>query len=49
MQIVADVHPYETMKLRLLNGVHQAMAYLGYLAGYRYVHEAMGDPHFVGG
>src|SRR6202011_4279536 len=45
VQIVADVHPYETMKLRLLNGSHQAMAYLGYLAGYRYVHEAMADPH----
>ncbi len=42
-QIVPDVHPYETMKLRLLNGSHQAMTYLGYLAGYRYVHEAMGD------
>ena len=42
-QIVPDVHPYETMKLRLLNGSHQAMTYLGYLAGYRYVHEAMAD------
>jgi mannitol-1-phosphate/altronate dehydrogenase len=42
-QIVPDVHPYETMKLRLLNGSHQAMAYLGYLAGYRYVHKAMAD------
>jgi fructuronate reductase/mannitol 2-dehydrogenase len=45
VQIVANVHAYETMKLRLLNGSHQALAYLGYLAGYRYVHEAMGDPH----
>jgi mannitol 2-dehydrogenase len=43
-QIVPDVHPYETMKLRLLNGSHQALAYLGYLAGYRYVHEAAADP-----
>jgi mannitol-1-phosphate/altronate dehydrogenase len=43
VQIVPDVHPYETMKLRLLNGSHQAMAYLGYLAGYRYVHDAMAD------
>jgi len=43
VQIVADVHPYETMKLRLLNASHQAMAYLGYLAGYRYVHEAAAD------
>ena len=43
VQIVRDVHPYETMKLRLLNASHQAMGYLGYLAGYRYVHDAMGD------
>jgi len=45
VQIVASVHAYETMKLRLLNGSHQTLAYLGYLAGYRYVHEAMADPH----
>jgi mannitol 2-dehydrogenase len=47
VQIVADVHPYETMKLRLLNASHQAMAYLGYLAGYRYAHEVLSDPDFV--
>jgi mannitol 2-dehydrogenase len=43
-QIVEDVEPYELMKLRLLNASHQAMAYFGYLAGYRYAHEAMSDP-----
>jgi mannitol 2-dehydrogenase len=32
------------MKLRLLNGGHQAFAYLGLLAGHVYVHEAAGDP-----
>ncbi|MEN9938295.1 MAG: hypothetical protein RLZZ387_4874 [Chloroflexota bacterium] len=42
-QIVSDVHPYETMKLRLLNASHQAMGYLGYLAGYRYIHDVMAD------
>jgi mannitol-1-phosphate/altronate dehydrogenase len=47
VQIVADVHPYETMKLRLLNASHQAMAYLGCLAGYRYAHEVLGDRDFV--
>jgi fructuronate reductase/mannitol 2-dehydrogenase len=47
VQFVTDVHAYETMKLRLLNASHQAMAYLGYLAGYRYAHEVMGDPDFV--
>jgi mannitol 2-dehydrogenase len=34
------------MKLRLLNASHQAMAYLGYLAGYRYAHDVMDDPDF---
>src|SRR5207237_10427400 len=43
-QIVSAVHPYETMKLRLLNASHQALAYLGYLTGHRYVHEAAADP-----
>jgi fructuronate reductase/mannitol 2-dehydrogenase len=46
VQIVSDVHPYEMMKIRLLNASHQAMGYLGYLCGYRYVHEVMGDPLF---
>lgn len=46
VQIVPDVHPYETMKLRLLNASHQAMAYLGFLAGYRYADEVMADPDF---
>ena len=45
-QFVADVHPYEIMKLRLLNASHQAMAYLGYLCGYRTIHEVMGDADF---
>jgi fructuronate reductase len=33
----ADVAPYEALKLRLLNGSHSALAYLGSLAGYDYV------------
>jgi mannitol 2-dehydrogenase len=44
VQIVEDVHPYEAMKLRLLNASHQAMAYFGMLMGYRYAHEAATDP-----
>jgi fructuronate reductase len=32
-----DVAPYEAMKLRLLNGSHSALAYLGLLAGYEHV------------
>ena len=47
VQLVADVEPYELMKLRLLNASHQAMCYLGYLSGYRYAHEVCRDPLFV--
>jgi mannitol 2-dehydrogenase len=46
VQIVGEVEPYELMKLRLLNGSHQAMAYFAYLAGYRLVCEAAQDPVF---
>src|SRR6185437_5554932 len=42
-QFVPDVTPYEMMKLRLLNGSHLAVAALGRLAGYTYIHEAMAD------
>ncbi len=42
-QLVADVQPYEKMKIRLLNGSHQVMCYLGMLLGYRYAPQAMGD------
>jgi mannitol 2-dehydrogenase len=47
VQLVPDVEPYELMKLRLLNASHQALCYLGYLAGYRYAHEVCSDPLFV--
>jgi mannitol 2-dehydrogenase len=46
VQLVEDVEPYELMKLGLLNASHQALAYLGYLAGYRLVHDAAQDPLF---
>jgi len=42
--IVPSVAPFETAKLRLLNGPHSAIAYLGYLAGFEYVHEVMANP-----
>lgn len=44
VQLVDDVEPYELMKLRLLNASHQGLCYFGYLAGYRYAHEATQDP-----
>ncbi len=46
-ELVADVHPYEMMKLRLLNGSHSTIAYLGYLAGYETVSDTMADPVFA--
>ena len=45
-ELIGDVAPYETMKIRLLNGSHLAMAYLGALAGFTYVHEILADPTF---
>ncbi len=46
VQVVDDVEPYELMKLRLLNASHQALCYLGYLSGYRLVHEVAQDELF---
>jgi fructuronate reductase len=44
---VREVEPYEAMKLRLLNGSHSALAYLGFLAGYEFVYEAAAQPDFI--
>jgi mannitol 2-dehydrogenase len=44
VQLVADVTPYEAMKLRLLNGSHQALAYFAHLDGHHFVHDACRDP-----
>ncbi len=46
VQFTSDVHPYEMMKIRLLNASHSAMGYLGFLAGYRYIPEIMADDLF---
>ncbi|MFN3677132.1 MAG: mannitol dehydrogenase family protein [Sphingomonas pseudosanguinis] len=43
-ELVDDVRPYETAKLRMLNGAHSALAYLGLAAGHSYVHQAVADP-----
>ena len=45
--IVGDVGPYEEMKLRLLNGSHSAMAYLGALAGFEYISDVVRSPEFA--
>ncbi len=43
VQMTDDVHPYEMMKIRLLNASHLLIGYLGSLVGYTYVHEVMAD------
>ncbi len=43
VQMVDDVANYEMMKLRMLNGSHSLLAYLGSLAGFKTVSEAMQD------
>ncbi len=45
-EMVADVKPFERMKLRMLNGSHSTLAYLGYLSGYEYVSDAIANQHF---
>jgi len=47
VQFVADVAPFEAMKLRLLNASHSAFAYLGYLAGHEYIYQVAGEGDFV--
>jgi fructuronate reductase len=42
--MVEDVRPHEEMKLRLLNGAHSSIAYLGLLSGHETVDRAFADP-----
>jgi fructuronate reductase len=46
VQFTRDVAGWEKAKLRLLNGAHSAIAYLGGLAGHAHVHQAMAAPGF---
>lgn len=41
VEFVEDVSPYESMKLRILNGGHAIIAYPAGLLGIHFVHEAM--------
>jgi len=47
-QLVPDVAPYEKVKLRMLNGTHSAVAYLGGLAGHEFIAEAVADDVLAG-
>lgn len=52
VELVADVSAHETMKLRMLNGTHSALAYTGYLAGHETISQTVADPvlnHFAHG
>lgn len=43
-QLVADAAPWEAAKLRMLNGAHSALAYLGLARGHVTVDQAVADP-----
>jgi fructuronate reductase len=47
VQVTADVAPWEDAKLRLLNGAHSAIAYLGGLAGLQYVDQVVAIPAYA--
>ncbi len=44
VQFVPDVTPFETMKIRILNGGHAVIAYPAGLLGITFAHEAMETP-----
>lgn len=46
VEMVDDVMPWEQMKLRMLNGSHSFLAWLGYLAGYQHIFDCMSDENF---
>ena len=43
VEVVKEVNPFEEAKIRILNGGHTALAYLGALAGYATFDQAMSD------
>jgi fructuronate reductase len=47
VEMTANVDPFELMKLRMLNGTHSALAYLGYLAGHETISATVADPVFA--
>jgi fructuronate reductase len=46
VELVGNVTEYEHMKLRMLNGTHSSLAYLGYLAGHETIADCMAEPLF---
>jgi fructuronate reductase len=43
-RFVAEAAPWEQLKLRMVNGAHSAIAYLGAMAGWDTVHQAFAQP-----
>lgn len=43
-RFVAHAEPWERLKLRMVNGAHSSIAYLGAMAGWRTVDEAIAQP-----
>jgi len=43
IKFVNNIEFYEGIKLKILNASHSALAYLGLLLGYKYVHEVIND------
>ncbi len=44
VEITADVKPFEEAKIRILNGGHSCLSYMGVLSGYSTYDEAIADP-----
>src|SRR3546814_6674411 len=47
VQMTGDVAAYEKAKLRILNGAHSSLAYIGLALGHDSVADAMGDPRLA--
>lgn len=43
-RFVPDAEPFEKLKLRMVNGTHSSLAYLGAMAGWQTVDKAIGQP-----
>lgn len=48
VQMTSNVAGWEHAKLRLLNGAHSSLAYLGGISGCDYIHECLSDDYFAG-
>lgn len=46
-EYVDNLGPYLERKLFLLNGAHATIAYIGYLKGYKFIHEAVTKDEFI--